>query len=158
VPVLNDRDRALRELYDLGPAIALGGHRAPLGQDEGGQGQGASAGRVTERAGEDRISPGRIAFQQIGDALGVQHRRPVRTRRTQPVPGDLRVTPHGGHAIATQYRAQVRQRPLHRASVGQDPRGSRTFRGGRPALGRAWLAEESKDQRAVHRDRAVVLG
>ena len=157
-PGLHDRDRALRQRRDLRPVAALGRHDALLGQDEGGQGQGAGRGGVVGRAGQDRVSPGRVALQQVGDALGVQHRRPVRARRAQPVPGDPRIAPHLGDAVTAQDRAQVGQRALHRAAVGQDPRRGGAFRRGGPALGLARLAEQREDQRAVHGDRAEVLG
>ena len=55
-------------------------------------------------------------------------------------------------------RAQVGQRAFHRASVRENSRGGRTFGGGGPALGLARPAEQREDQRAVHGDRAVVLG
>ena len=129
-----------------------------LGEDEGREGQGAGAGRDVECVGEDRASPGRVALQQIGNALRVEHRRAVRAGRAQTIPGGLRVVPHRLDTIPAQDRAQVGLRAFHRAPVGKDSRRGGTFYGRRPALGLARPTEKREDEGAVRGDGAEVLG
>ena len=55
-------------------------------------------------------SPGRIALQQVRNTFGVQHGRPVRAGRAQPIPGDLRV-----HVASQPHRRGTRSHGGRRA-------------------------------------------
>ena len=103
--------------------------------------------------GQDRIGPVRVTLQQVGDAFGVHHGRPVRARRAQPSQGDLGIAPHLGDTATAQARPAGRREGRARGvAVGEVSRGCGPFDRRRQTLGCPGPAEEGEDQRTVDGD------
>ena len=109
--VLDGRQRLLGERLGFGPVVTFDRHDAALGEEDGDERKDAGAGRRIHGAGEEGVRPVEITFEQVREALGVEHRRPIGTGRAEPVPSDLRVTAHLLHPVATQQGAEVGQGP-----------------------------------------------
>ena len=83
----------------------------------------------------------------------MQHGRPIRALRAEPVPGDLCDGASLLDAVAAQDRAQVGQVALHGAAIGQPARGGGPLGRCRPAFGPGRPAEQGEDQRLRARPR-----
>ena len=158
VAVAHQRQRPLGERRGRRPVALGGGDDAALGQDDGGQRWRAGLVGGVEGVGQDRVGPVEVALQQVGNAPGVHHGRPVGAGGAEAVQGELRVAAHGGHAVTAEERPEVGHVARHGAAVGQPAGGrGRPLGRRRPALGLGRPAEQGEDERAVHGDRRVPL-
>ena len=94
VAVLHDREGLLGESLGRAPVLALDGCETPLGEDHRHYGQGARAHGHVDGVGEYRLGPVRVSLQEVGDAFGMEHGRPVRAGRAEARQGDLGIVPH----------------------------------------------------------------
>ena len=74
--VKNEGQRVLRERVGLVPVVAHGGHQAALDEQDREKRHGTGVGGDVERVRQQRVGTVEIALEQMGDAFGVQHRRP----------------------------------------------------------------------------------
>ncbi len=126
------------------PLVAHDCHDAALGEDDREERHGARAGGHVEGVREQRVGAVEITVEQVGDAFGVQHGRPVRAGRAEPGHGELGVASHLRDPAATEQSLQVGQRGRHRVAVRQRSGGGITFGGGRPTFRLARPAEQRK--------------
>ena len=145
------------ERLGLRPVVPLDGGEAPLGQRHRQERDDARAQRFVEGPGEEGVGLLRVAFQQVGQTLGVQHRRAVGTRGAEAVEGLPGVVAHPVGPVAAHQRAQVGEGAVQRVPVVQHTTGRCSLGGGRPALGVAGPSDQGVDQGAVHGDRRVLL-
>ena len=154
-PALHRRQRLRGEPRGGLPVIALDRHEATFGEEDGHEGAAASAGRGIDGAGEDRIRALGVPLEQVGHAVDVEHRRPVRAGRAEAVERELGVVAHPGEPVAAQERPQVGQRRRDAAAVGQRADRRRALGRKCPALRVGRPAHQREHQRAVHGDGRV---
>ena len=115
-----------------------------------------SAGDV-EGVREERVGAVEITVEQVGDALGVEHRRPVRAGRVELVQGELGVDAHLRDTAAAEQRPQIGQRRGYRVAVRERLLWSSRVPPRPPTAPPRRPAEQRHDQGAVRRDPGVVL-